>query len=163
MLIADALCVLILVPTILTDLILPEEGSELDLAQTVSITAGGDVSQISMSESGTFPSSASISNLHGLEHSVMILSSASSVRPSWSCAFKKSLLSGVATASILAALEIAVERYLAVVNPLHYHEFLTKTGVLSTSSIGSLIAVGEILIFPIPFKSVNDKILLNLL
>ena len=61
----------------------------------------------------------------------------------WSCTFKKCLFSGLATASILSTLEIAMERYLAIVTPLHYHKFLTKYKVLMTSFGGGIIAIGK--------------------
>jgi hypothetical protein len=62
-----------------------------------------------------------------------------------SCALNKGLISGVATASVLATFEIAVERYLAVVTPLHYHKFLTTTSIFVVSLISGVISLGELL------------------
>lgn len=132
MLIADGLCVVILMPTILVDLVSPETSVEVDLSlQNLASTP-------SLPDTILIPPPSII----GIpEPTVLLL--AGSTRPSWGCALKKSLLSGVSTASILASLEIAVERYLAVLNPLHYHEFVTKSGVLSTSAVGATIVIGK--------------------
>lgn len=61
----------------------------------------------------------------------------------WDCALSNGILAGLATSSVLAALEIAMERYLAVVKPLHYHKLLTTPSILVTSVIGGTISVGE--------------------
>jgi len=62
----------------------------------------------------------------------------------WSCTINKGLISGVATASVIAALEIALERYLAVVTPLHYHKLLTTPSISFVSASGGLISLGEL-------------------
>jgi hypothetical protein len=147
LLIADTLCIILLLPTILVDLLIPESGdfalsrSSVSQAQRDTSSFLVLVSNSSRSSNGSQSLPQVISEFQLVEEGLVFLGVEGGV--SWSCAFKKSLLSGISTASIIAALEIAVERYLAVVNPLHYHEFVTRNGVLFTSLIGSSIAIGK--------------------
>ncbi|ODN02364.1 C-X-C chemokine receptor type 5 [Orchesella cincta] len=138
--ISDIVSLCVLIPTSFLFLLESYDNSN------VAIVKKPEAEPLTLEEHPFFLESDIFNSKVGDEVEAEAINSSSVCIQQWIYIVHKFMLIMTANLSVLAALKIAVERYLAVVTPLHYHKVLKSTVVIVVSLISFLLATASAVI-----------------